>query len=192
MRHGVHHLGFVTHDYDGTVDFYSNVLGWNIVWQDLHHSPDGDEILRHVFFDMGGGNLVAFMCSVPGSPLFPENWDTSINDGLGMKVPGAYHFAFWADSVEDLEAKRQVLIAKGVEVTCNMNHGWCKGFYFKDPVNGLMLEFCVTTRPFTEDDALLKARSQPGFEGVSDPAVLETTARVMGIPKEAIPIAEPS
>lgn len=186
---GVHHIGLVTSDYQGTVDFYTGVIGWEIAWQDLHHDENGVEILRHVFFDMGEGSLLAFMCSRPGSPLFPEQWQTDINTGLGMKVPGAYHFAFQATSVEDLEAKRLRLQSRGVDVTGIMNHGWCKGFYFKDPVNGLMMEFCVTTRNFTADDRLLKTRHQPGFENMTSEADLEQTARVMGIPRDSIPVA---
>lgn len=189
-KHGVHHLGLVTADYEGTVDFYTNVVGWDIVWQDLHHDADGKELLRHVFFDMGDGNLLAFMCSCPGSPYFPEKWETDINTGLGMVIPGAYHFAFWANSVEDLEEKRESLKSRGAEVTAYMNHGWCKSFYFLDPVNGLMLEFCVTTRAFTDDDKLLKHRDPPGFEGIDSPEELERTARIVGMPKEAIPIAQ--
>ena len=77
----------------------------------------------------------------------------------------------------------------GIEVTGTMNHGWCKGFYFKDPVNGPMLEFCVTTRDFTDDDKLLKTRKQPGFENIDSDKDLEQTAHVMGIPKESIPVA---
>ena len=188
-RSGVHHLGLATADYEGTVEFYTKVVGWEIVWQDLHCDADGKELLRHVFFDMGDGNLIAFMASRPDSPYFPESWETDINTGLGMKVPGTYHFAFWADSVEDLEAKRLRLKARGVEVTALMNHGWCKGFYFQDPVNGLMLEFCVTTRAFNDDDKLLKNRDQPGFEGIESEEDVETTARVLGMPKELIPVS---
>tara|TARA_R110000868_G_scaffold409361_1_gene694698 strand:+ start:6467 stop:6961 length:495 start_codon:yes stop_codon:yes gene_type:complete len=162
-------------------------VGWDIVWQDQHHDADGKELLRHVFFDMGDGNLMAFMCSRPNSPFFPDKWETDINTGLGMKVPGAYHFAFWADSLDDLEAKRQGLMSRGAETTAVMNHGWCKGFYFKDPVNGLTLEYCLTTRDFNDDDKLLKPRDQPGFEGVKDQEELERTARVMGISVETIP-----
>ena len=188
-RGGVHHLGLATHDYDGTVEFYTNVLGWEIAWQDHHTSPDGEELLKHVFFDTGDGNLVAFMCSSPGSPYFPLEWETDINTGLGMKVPGTYHFAFWADSEEDLLERQDRIRNLGTEVSAIMNHGWCKGFYFRDPVNGLMLEYCFTTRAFTDDDRQLKGRAQPGFEGIRNQDDVEATARVLGVPPDAIPTA---
>ena len=184
-KFGVHHLGLASTDYEGTVDFYTNVVGWEIVWQDQMISPDGQEMMRHVFFDMGDGSLIAFICSRPGSPIFPESWATDINSGLGMHTAFVYHFSFWSESLEDLEEKRKTLKSRGVEVTSMMNHGWLKSFYFRDPVNGLMLEFAAQLRPFNEDDKLLKPRPQIGFE-TTDPDEIEETARVLGIPAEAI------
>lgn len=184
-KRGVHHLGFATYDYEGTVEFYTKVVGLDIAWQDQLFTPEGQERGRHVFFDLGNGTFLAFACSVPGSPTFPEKWATDINSGLGMPLPFIYHFAFWADSEEDFEAKRDSLEARGAEVTCINDHGWCKSFYFPDPVNGLMLEYCLQTREFNEDDKLLKSRPQPGFE-FRDEAEIERSARLLGLPEEAL------
>ena len=52
-RHGVHHLGLAAYDYEATVNFYTNVMGWEIAWQDLQTAPDGTHLLRHVFFLVG-------------------------------------------------------------------------------------------------------------------------------------------
>ena len=32
-----------------------------------------------------------------------------------------------------------------------IDHGWCTSIYANDP-NGIMVEFCATTRTFTADD----------------------------------------
>ena len=32
-----------------------------------------------------------------------------------------------------------------------IDHGWCTSIYANDP-NGIMVEFCATTRAFTADD----------------------------------------
>ena len=94
--------------------------------------------IRHIFFDTGGGQLVAFM-EPRGIPGLPVEYDAGINRGLG--VPDAfYHFAFQVESREALEAKRAELIAKGVKVTPIVDHEWMQSIYLKDP-NGIMLEF---------------------------------------------------
>src|SRR5262245_65526670 len=96
-RTGAHHLGLATYDYEGIVDFYTRVLGWEIAWQDLMHGPDGTVHMKHVFFDTGDGSYVSYMCPTADMPNFPKKWATDINSGLGV-MNGAYHFAFWADS----------------------------------------------------------------------------------------------
>ena len=93
--------------------------------------------LRHLFFDIGRSQLLAFM-EARGVPEIPDAFDGGINRGLG--VPSAfYHFAFEADSAAALERKRDELRTKGVEVTDVVDHGWARSIYFKDP-NGLQLE----------------------------------------------------
>ena len=73
--------------------------------------------LRHIFFDIGGGQLLAFL-EPRGVPDVPAAYDAGINRGLG--VPAAfYHFAFEAGTAAALANKRDELRAKGVKVT-----GW--------------------------------------------------------------------
>ena len=184
----VHHLGLASTNYEGTVDFYTRVLGWPIAWQDQHLDPEsGKEHVRHVFFNAGDGLYVAFVCSVPGSNVLPEKWATDINSGLGLPT-GIYHFAFSLESEEDLKARAKEMTDRGAEVSSIVDHGWCKSIYFRDPVNDLMLEFAVPARAFTDDDKLLKPREQPGIDE-AHPTLEEVkrTAAIMGLPAEAFP-----
>ena len=157
MSHkGFSHLGLSTLDLDKTRDFYENILGFKPVRCDIIKVKEGGRI-RHIFFDTGRDQLIAFMeaRSVPG---VPAEYDAGINRGLG--VPSAfYHFAFEAGSEVALEEKRKELLAKGVDVTEVVDHDWAKSIYFKDP-NGMQLEFCCLTRNFNENDA----RMQDSFE----------------------------
>jgi glyoxylase I family protein len=155
MAHaGFSHVGLSTLDLERTRDFYENVLGFKAVRCDIMRIDEGGQI-RHVFFDTGGGQLLAFM-EPRGVPRIPAEYDAGINRGLG--VPDAfYHFAFEIGSLEALEAKRADLIAKGVRVTPIVDHEWMKSIYFKDP-NNLLLEFAYTTRPLGEDDAVMQPR----------------------------------
>jgi catechol 2,3-dioxygenase-like lactoylglutathione lyase family enzyme len=155
MSHrGFSHIGLSTLDLDKTRKFYEGVLGFKPVVADTIKIEEGGR-LRHLFFDVGRSQLIAFIES-RGVPDVPEEYDAGINRGLG--VPAAfYHFAFEAGSDAALADKRDELRAKGVEVTDITDHGWAKSIYFKDP-NGLSLEYCCLMRDFTEDDATMQER----------------------------------
>ena len=151
---GYSHVGLSTLDLDRTRAFYEDVLGFPAVRCDILEFEEGGRI-RHIFFDTGGGQLIAFM-EPRGVPGVPVEYDAGINRGLG--VPDAfYHFAFEVGSLQALEAKRAQLIAKGVKVTPIVDHEWMKSIYFKDP-NGIMLEFACQTRQLGDDDARMQVR----------------------------------
>ncbi len=156
MSHkGFSHIGLSTLDLDKTRDFYENVLGFKPVRCDTIKIAEGGYI-RHIFFDTGRDQLLAFMEArdVPG---VPTEYDAGINRGLGVPS-GFYHFAFEAGSEAALEEKRQELLAKGVEVTDIVDHDWAKSIYFKDP-NGMQMEFaCFTRNVGTEDDVTMQER----------------------------------
>src|SRR5213593_5284500 len=162
-RKGLSHVGLSTLDMDRTRAFYEGVLGFKAVRCDTMAVKEGGKI-RHVFFDAGDGQLLAFM-EPRGVPGVPGEYDAGINRGLGLPDM-FYHFAFAVESVEALEAKRAELIAKGVRVTPVVDHEWMKSIYLKDP-NGLLLEFAVQTRPLGEDDARMQVRFTTSFAGRS-------------------------
>src|SRR5262250_957661 len=151
---GWSHISLATLDMNATRAFYEGVLGFKAVRCDIIRVKEGGEI-RHVFFDTGQGQLLAFMepRGVPGAPV---EFDGSLNRPLGMPE-GVYHFAFEAGTQAELEQKRAELIAKGVKVTPVVDHEWAKSIYFKDP-NGLLLEFSYITRAFTADDGVMQDR----------------------------------
>ena len=153
---GWSHVGLSTLDLDATRAFYEGVLGFPAVRCDIIEFAEGGRI-RHIFFDTGGGQLIAFM-EPRGIPGIPVEYDAGINRGLG--VPDAfYHFAFDIDSQEALEAKRAELIAKGVKVTPVVDHEWIRSIYFKDP-NGIMLEYACWCRELGPDDGVMQVRER--------------------------------
>ena len=156
---GFSHIGLSTLDLDRTRAFYEGVLGFKPVVADTLRIKEGGT-LRHLFFDIGRDQLLAFM-EARGVPEIPDAYDAGINRGLG--VPAAfYHFAFEAGSAAALEGKRDELRAKGVEVTDVVDHGWARSIYFRDP-NGLQLEYCCLTRDLNEDDARMQERGTIGL-----------------------------
>jgi glyoxylase I family protein len=156
MARAFSHVGLSTLDMDATRAFYEGVLGFRAVRCDILEVEEGGRI-RHVFFDAGDGQLIAFM-EPRGIPGLPEKYEAGINRGLGL--PDAfYHFAFEVASVAALQAKRAELIAKGVKVTPIVDHEWMQSIYLKDP-NGLMLEFAVQTRALGPGDDVPQVRER--------------------------------
>lgn len=155
MSHkGFSHVGLSTLDLDKTREFYEGVLGFKPVIANTIKIKEGGRI-RHVFFDTGRDQLIAFM-EPRGVPGVPVEYDAGINRGLG--VPASfYHFAFEAGSEAALADKCDELRAKGVEVTDIVDHGLSKSIYFKDP-NGLSLEYCCFVRNLSKDDAKMQER----------------------------------
>jgi catechol 2,3-dioxygenase-like lactoylglutathione lyase family enzyme len=174
MSHrGFSHIGLSTHDLDATREFYENVLGFKAVRCDIIKVKEGGRI-RHVFFDTGRDQLIAFM-EARGVPGVPEGYDAGITRGLG--VPSAfYHFAFEAGSEAGLLEKRNELIAKGVDVTDVVDHDWARSIYFKDP-NGLQLEYCYFSRNLNDNDARMQDRFEMTVKrlGLDDAENLQPT-----------------
>ncbi len=166
MSHkGFSHIGLSTRDLDATRYFYEHVLGFRVVRCDIIKIAEGGQI-RHIFFDTGRDQLIAFM-EPQGVQSIPPDYDAGINEGLG--VPGSfYHFAFEAGSVPALEAKRQELLSKGVVVTDIVDHEWAQSIYFHDP-NGISLEYCCLTRDVgTEDDVTMQVRVARSAQGMRE------------------------
>jgi catechol 2,3-dioxygenase-like lactoylglutathione lyase family enzyme len=113
MTHrGFSHIGLSTLDLDKTREFYEGVLGFKPVVADTITIEEGGR-LRHLFFDIGGDQLIAFL-EPQGVPGIPADYDAGINRGLGVPA-GFYHFAFEAGSPAALARKRDELRAKKVE-----------------------------------------------------------------------------
>lgn len=148
MADGISHVGLSTRDMEATIAFYERVLGCRRVSEDRIRILEGGS-LRHVFFEVGEGQFVAFI-EPHDAPGFAPDYDTGINRGLG--VPNAvYHLALRVNSVDQLEARRRQLEESGVAVSPIVDLGAGKSIYFQDP-NGLQLEFCCQTRAFVEAD----------------------------------------
>jgi len=172
---GFSHIGLSTLDLDRTRDFYERILGFKPVRCDILKVKEGGQI-RHIFFDTGRDQLIAFM-EASGVPGIPAEYDAGINRGLG--VPGVfYHFAFEAGSEAALDEKRHELLAKGIDVTEVVDHDWAKSIYFKDP-NGIQLEFCCFTRNLNADDARMQHRAEISVRrlGLEDPVALRSAKR---------------
>ncbi len=165
---GVHHLAFVCRDMEKTVDFYTNILGMTLIKG--FDIPSG----QHFFFDMGGTNLLAFFwfSDAPDAAPGVASAGHLLGKGSISSAHGSMnHVAFHAP-LEKIEAIREELMSKDVEVSDVINHAdiptqpgilrttaeindttWLRSIYFLDP-DGIMLEFCSAVKDGTGDVSL--------------------------------------
>ena len=157
---GVHHLALVSRDMERTVDFYTNVLGMKLT---KGFDLDGG-YGQHFFFDMGGGNLLAFFWFNDAPDVVPGTTspDTLVGrpDGNITSAHGSMNHVAFTAAADKIDGYREELVAKGVDCTPVVNHEdvvtgaeartasettaqtWLRSFYFFDP-DGIMLEFCA-------------------------------------------------
>jgi catechol 2,3-dioxygenase-like lactoylglutathione lyase family enzyme len=145
-----HHVAIATRDLEATHTFYSEACGFEL--QKVDVIPFGENgWARHLFYDTGNGELFA-VWDLHSEEL--PDFNPAISTGLGL--PNfVNHIAFGADSLDDLDARKDRWLANGHDVV-RIDHGWCTSVYTDDPT-GTMVEFCVLTRALTGAD---KAEAQ--------------------------------
>ncbi len=146
-----HHLSLATRDLEATHRFYTEAMNFELVCVEGASSGEGDGWLRHALYDVGDGEVLAFM------ELHDERWtdfDPAISRGLGLPE-FVNHFAFDAADEAALDTARDRWLAFGLDVV-RMGHSHGTSIYAVDP-NGNMVEWAWTTRPFDRADRLAAA-----------------------------------
>lgn len=143
-----HHLALAAKDMKKIHAFYEGVMKFELVKVEI--TPvEGGGWGKHFFYRINGDDskFIAF---------WELNDTPSQNDHIhslnkAANVPeGTNHYSFSVDSVEELHEWRQKWNEAGCDVL-EINHGWCHSMYTRDP-NENMVEFCLTSGKFTDDD----------------------------------------
>ncbi len=155
---GINHLAFITDDLKGTIRFWRDLLGLELV------AGIGHDGYRHYFFRLGdGATQVAFFAYEGASKMerkFPgERTDAPL---------GFDHVSFTVASREALFGLKDKLEAAGFDVHGAVDHGLFWSIYFYDP-NNIPLEATwefmeITKAPAAVDDeplAIVAEGSQP-------------------------------
>jgi catechol 2,3-dioxygenase-like lactoylglutathione lyase family enzyme len=143
---GFHHVAIATKDVRRNHDFYTRAMGFRLVKVEPGKTESGGW-MKHLFYDTGGGGMIAFWDL--HDEAIGEDWEPAISTGLGLPE-WANHLAWRADGLEDLAARRQRWLDYGLDVV-EIDHRWCVSIYTRDP-NGILVEWCTTTRAFTQED----------------------------------------
>ncbi|QTD57612.1 VOC family protein [Parasphingorhabdus cellanae] len=143
-----HHLALAAKDMAGIHAFYEGIMGFELVKVEIAPVMGGGWG-KHFFYRMDGDDskFIAFweLNDTPGQ----DEYAYDLNEAA--KTPqGTNHYSFSVDSPQDLENWRKKWNAAGLDVL-EIDHNWCHSVYTRDP-NGNMIEYCLTTGSFTEDD----------------------------------------
>lgn len=141
-----HHVALASRDTEKTHRFYTEVMGFSLVRIEAAPAPDGDgSWAKHFFYDTGAG-MIAFW-ELHGDAF--AGWKAGLAKSVGLPA-WVNHLAFDAPDLDALDRQRQRWQEHGITVA-ELDHGWCRSIYCTDP-NGILVEFCTTTREFTDAD----------------------------------------
>jgi catechol 2,3-dioxygenase-like lactoylglutathione lyase family enzyme len=157
---GINHLALVCRNMARTVEFYRDVLGMPLI--KTLNLPGGKG--QHFFFDAGNDTSIAFFW-FPEAPAAQPGVVQAARGG-GVSAHGSMNHLAFDVAPDKIEAYRERLVARGVEVTEVVNHDdsprtvspevnettFVRSIYFHDP-DGIRLEFAAWARPLTAADA---------------------------------------
>jgi catechol 2,3-dioxygenase-like lactoylglutathione lyase family enzyme len=143
---GFHHVAIATRDLPASHRFYTEAMGFELVKVVAAPTPKGGWA-KHVFYDTGGNGLFALWELHDES--IGSQFPTAISVGLGLPE-WVNHIAFDVADPDALADRTRNWQEHGIDVV-ELDHEWCRSIYALDP-NGVLVEFCCTTRAFTDDD----------------------------------------
>lgn len=137
---GLHHLAICTASIKEQIDFFTDVLGMNLVALYWMHGAEG---AWHGFLNMNGG-MLAFVHTPEMKGIPREEGKTFTGHAGGSAAPGTIqHIAFNVDTADELLEFRDRIRSRGVHVFGHIDHGFCKSIYFAGPEN-LTLEISTS------------------------------------------------
>jgi catechol 2,3-dioxygenase-like lactoylglutathione lyase family enzyme len=148
---GFHHVALATRDTAATHDFYTNVMGFTLIKVVTAPTPgEHGGWSKHFFYDTGatGDNGMIAFWEIHDSEI-GDDFPVDINATAGLPW-WVNHIAFDAPTLEDLHRHRERWRSYGHTVL-EVDHEFCISIYVRDP-NGNMVEFCHTTRSFTDEE----------------------------------------
>ena len=143
----LHHYAYRAKDAEETRHFYEDILGlplFHIIQSDIVPSTGEYCPYTHFFFRLQDGSCIAFFDLGDDQAALP-----SPNTPLWVN-----HISFRVNTVQELEAMKTRLQAKGIEVLGITDHHIFKSIYFFDP-NGVRLELTAQVA----DDAHMQKES---------------------------------
>ena len=128
---GLHHLAIATADIKAQIEFFSDVLGMELVALYWMHGVKG---AWHGFLKLNDHASVAFVQAPAIAGIARELGKTHAGNPGGPCAGGAMqHVAFNVDDGDQLLAMRDRIRSRGVVVFGPVDHGFCQSIYFAGP-----------------------------------------------------------
>lgn len=141
LPNGLHHLAIATRDIRQQLEFFTDVVGLELValyW--MHGVPN----TVHAFLRLSDTASLALVMGPEMAGIEPRLGVSHAGFTGGPVAPGAVqHVALNVDSEEALLAMRDRIRSRGYWVTGPIDHGMCKSIYLVGP-EGLQLEFATS------------------------------------------------
>jgi catechol 2,3-dioxygenase-like lactoylglutathione lyase family enzyme len=148
---GVHHLAIATGNIKAQIEFFTQVVGMELValyW--MHGAPGA----FHCFLRLNDTSSLAFVQMPAIQTIVPQPGVTHADSAAGPVAPGVMqHVALRVASDDDLLALRDRLRSHGVWVLGPIDHGMCTSMYLSAP-EGIVLEFATSAAPIDADQWL--------------------------------------
>src|SRR6202162_4894444 len=141
LPNGVHHLAICTKDIKKQIDYFSQVVGMELVALYWMHGVDNT---FHRFMKLSDSSSIAFVQHPEVARIQPIKGVSQAGHTTQNVAPGAMqHLALNVDSQADLLAIRDRVRSHGSWVMGPIDHGFCKSIYLAAP-EGIMLEFSTS------------------------------------------------
>ena len=149
LPNGVHHLAIATRDVKAQIEFFTQVVGMELVALYWMH---GVENTFHGFLRLGDSASLAFVQGPEMATIEPVFGVSHAGFTAGPVAPGAMqHVALNVATEEDLLAIRDRIRSHGHWVMGPIDHGMCKSIYLAAP-EGVMLEFATSAAPIDAEE----------------------------------------
>ena len=141
LSNGVHHLAIATADIKQQIEFFTDVLGMELVALYWMHGVEG---AWHGFLKLNDASYVAFV-QTPDIEKIERTLRVTHAGNAGNPCAGGamQHVAFNVDTDAELLALRDRIRSRGVTVIGPIDHGMCKSMYFAGPED-LSLEIATS------------------------------------------------
>src|ERR1700676_1664969 len=141
LANGVHHLAICTKDIKTQIEYFTQVVGAELVALYWMHGVDNT---FHGFLRLSDSSSIAFVQHPDIAKIKPIKGVSHAGTTAANVAPGVMqHVALNVDSEADLLAIRDRVRSHGHWIMGPLDHGFCKSIYLAAP-EGIMLEFSTS------------------------------------------------
>ena len=123
---GIHHITLNGADRKTSIDFWQDVLGMKLIFEQPNLD---DESENHLYFDCGDGRTIT---------IFTNETRIGMIEPIKNSVGSVHHLAFWVSQSTSRIAKEK-LKERGISSSGIKDRGFMDSIYFRDPL-GLLIE----------------------------------------------------